>query len=90
MFLFDLVSVFFHFAVLCAFGYACVVRSLAALLRIFNILVRLFIVSPWSVAAPYLLPFCCFFFSSCISLCLEPMEEYGRYIVVVCVCGHAL
>ena len=62
MFLFDLVSVFFHFAALCTFGYACVVRSLAALLRIFNIRVRLFIVSPWSVAAPYLLRFCCFFF----------------------------
>ena len=90
MFLFDLVSVFFHFAALCTFGYACVVRSLGALLRIFNILVRLFIVSPWSVAAPYLLRFCCFFFSSCISRCLEPMEEYGGYMVVVYVCGHAL
>ena len=52
MFLFDLVSVFFHFAALCTFGYVCVVRSLGALLRIFNILVRFFIVSPWSVAAP--------------------------------------
>ena len=62
MFLFALVSVFFHFAALCTFGYACVVRSLGALLRIFNILVRLFIVSPWSVAAPYLLRFCCFCF----------------------------
>ena len=39
---------------------ACVVCSLGALLRIFNILVRLFIVSPLSVAAPYLLRF--FFF----------------------------
>ena len=29
------------------------------------------------------------FFSSCISRCLEPMEEYGGYMVVVCVCGHA-
>ena len=91
MFLFDLVSVFFHFAALCTFRYVCVVRSLGALLRIFNILVRLFIVSPWSVAAPYLLRFCClFFFSSCISRCLEPMEEYGGYMVVVCVCEHAL
>ena len=62
MFLFDLVSVFFHFAALCSFGYVCVVRSLGALLRIFNILVRLFIVSPWSVAAPYLLRFCFFSF----------------------------
>ena len=62
MFLFDLVFVFFHFAALCTFGYACVVRSLGALLRIFNILVRLFIVSPWSVAALYLLRFCCCFF----------------------------
>ena len=62
MFLFDLVSVFFHFAALCTFGYACVVRSLGALLCIFNILVRLFFVLPWSVAAPYLLRFCCFFF----------------------------
>ena len=90
MFLFDLVSVFFHFAALCTFGYACVVRSLGALLCIFNVLVRLLIVSPWSVAAPYLLRFCCFFFSSCISRCLEPMEEYGGYMVVFCVCGHAL
>ena len=62
MFLFDLVFVFFHFVALCTFGYACVVRSLGALLRIFNILVRLFIVSPWSVAALYLLRFCFFFF----------------------------
>ena len=61
MFLFDLVSVFFHFAALCTFGYVCVVRSLGALLRNFNILVRLFIVSPWSVAALYLLRFCLFF-----------------------------
>ena len=87
MFLFDLVSVFFHLAALCTFGYVCVVRSLGALLRIFNILVRRFIVSPWSVAAPYLLRF---LFLSCISRCLEPMEEYGGYMVVVCVCGHAL
>ena len=57
MFLFDLVSVFFHFAALCTFGYVCVVRSLGALLRIFYILVRLFIVSPWSVSAPYRLRF---------------------------------
>ena len=62
MFLFDLVSVFFHFTALCTFGYVCVVRSLGALLRIFNILVRLLIVSPWSVAAPYPLRFCCSFF----------------------------
>ena len=62
MFLFDLVSVFFHFGALCTFGYACVVRSLGALLRFFNILVRLFFVSPWSVAGPYLLRFCCIFF----------------------------
>ena len=87
MFLFDLVFVFFHPAALCTFGYVCVVRSLGALLRIFNILVRLFIVSPWSEAAPYLLRF---FFSSCISRCLEPMEEYWGYMVVVLVCGHAL
>ena len=91
MLLFDLVSVFFHFAALRTFGYACVVCSLGALLCIFNILVRLFIVSPLSVAAPYLLRFCCFFFFfvSCISRCSEPMEEYGGYMVVVCVCGHA-
>ena len=91
MFLFDLVSVFFHFTALCTFRYACVGCSLGALRRIFNILVRLFIVSPWSVAATYLLRFCCFFFffSSCISRCSEPMEEYGGYMVVVCVCGHA-
>ena len=57
MFLFDLVSVFFHLAALCTFGYVCMVRSLGTLLRIFNILVRLSIVSPWSVAAPYLLRF---------------------------------
>ena len=62
MLLFDLVSVFFHFAALRTFGYVCVVCSLGALLRIFNILVCLFIVSPLSVAAPYLLRFCCFFF----------------------------
>ena len=62
MFLFDLVSVFFHFAALRTFGHACVVCSLGALLRIFNILVRLLIVSPLSVAAPYFLRFCCFFF----------------------------
>ena len=62
MFLFHLVSVFFHFAALCTFGYACVVRSLGALLRIFNILVRLFIVPPWSVAAPC---FCVFVFFFC-------------------------
>ena len=87
MFLFELVSVFFHFAALCTFGYACVVRSLGALLRILNMFVRLFIVSPWSVAAPYLLRF---FFSFCISWCSEPMEECGGYMVVVCVCAHAL
>ena len=52
MFPFHLVSVFFHFAALRTFGYACVVCSLGALLRIFNIVVRLFIVSPFSVAAP--------------------------------------
>ena len=63
MFLFDLVSIFFHFAALCTFWYACVVRSLGALLRIFNILVRIFIVSRWSVASPYLLLFLFFFFS---------------------------
>ena len=57
MLLFDLVSVFFRFAALRLFGYACVVCSLGALLRIFNILVCLFIVSPLSVAAPYLLRF---------------------------------
>ena len=62
MFPFDLVSVFFHFAALRTLGYACVVCSLGALLRIFNIVVRLFIVSPFSVAAPYLLRFCCYFF----------------------------
>ena len=66
MFLFDLISVFFHFAALCTFGYVCVVRSLGALLRIFNILVRLFIVSPWSVAAPYLLRFFLSYFR-CVS-----------------------
>ena len=63
MFLFDLVSVLFHLAALCTFGYVCVVRSLGALLHIFNILVRLFIVSPWSVAAPYPLRF----FFRCVS-----------------------
>ena len=57
MFLFELVSVFFHFAALCTFEYVCVVRSLCALLRIFNIIFCLFIVSPWSMAAPYLLRF---------------------------------
>ena len=57
MFLFDLVSVFFHFAALRTFGYACVVCSLGALLRSFNILVRLLIVSPLSVAAPNFLRF---------------------------------
>ena len=72
MFLLDLVSVFFHLVGLCTLGYVCVVRPLGALLRIFNIIVRLSIVSPWSVAAPYLLRF---FFSSCTSPCLEPMEE---------------
>ena len=87
MFLFYLVSVFFHLAALCTFGYVCVVRSLGALLRIFNILVCLSIVSLWSVAAPYILRF---FFLSCISRCLEPMEEYWGYLVVVRVCGHAL
>ena len=87
MFLFDLVSVFPHFAALCTFGYVCGVRSLGALPRISNILVRLFIVSQWSVAAPYLLRF---FFSSCILRCLEPIGEYGGYMVVVCVSGHAL
>ena len=57
MFLFDLVYAFVHLAALCTFGYVCVVRSLGALLRIFNILVRPIIVCPWSVAAPYLLRF---------------------------------
>ena len=75
MFLFDLVSVFFHFAALCTFGYACVVRSLGALPRIFNILVRLFIVSPWSVAAPYLLRLCYFFFSFVVYLAV--LGAYG-------------
>ena len=56
-FSFDLVSVFLHSAALCTLGYVCVVRSLGALLRIFHILVRLSIFSPWSVAAPYPLRF---------------------------------
>ena len=73
MFLFDLLSVFFHFAALCTFGYACVVRSLGALLRIFNILVRLFIVSPSSVAAPYLLQF----FFSFFVVYLAVLGAYG-------------
>ena len=89
MFLFDLVSVFFHLAALCTFGYVCVVRPLGALLCIFNILVRLFFSlfphGPWP---PH--TFCAFFFSSCISRCFEPMEEYWGYMVVVRVCGHAL
>ena len=42
------------------------VRTLGALLRIFNILACLSNVSPWSVAAPYLL--CLFFF--CGAWCL--------------------
>ena len=90
MFLFDLVSVFFHLAALCTLGYVCVVRPLGALPRIFNILVRLFfslfLHGPWPAHT-----FCAFFFfSSCISRCSEPMEEYWGYMVVVQVCGHAL
>ena len=55
MFLLNLVSVFFHLAALCTF--VRVVRPPGAVLRICNILVCHTIVSPWSVAAPYLLPF---------------------------------
>ena len=82
--LFDLVSVFFHLAALCTFGYVCVVRSLGALLRIFNILVRLFIVSPWSVAAPYLLRFFLFFV-----VYLAVLEAYGG-ILRIYGCGSCL
>ena len=62
MFLLDLVSVFFHLAALCTFVYTCVVCPFGALLRIFNILVRHTIVSPFSVAVPYPLLFFCFMY----------------------------
>ena len=61
MFLLYLVSVLFHLAALYTFGYVRVVQPLGALRRIFNIPVRLSIVFPWSVAAPYLLRFSFFF-----------------------------
>ena len=83
LFLLALVSVFSHLAVLfmcvcvCAWSVP-LAPSLALLTYLLAIplfprgwwasLVRLFIVSPLSVAAPYLLRFCWFFFSSsCIS-----------------------
>ena len=64
MFLLDLVSIFFHLAAFCSFGYVCLFRPLGALLRIFNILVchTIVFVSPWSVAAPYLLRFLFFMY----------------------------
>ena len=58
MLLFDLVSVFFHVAALRTFGYVCVLCSLGALIRIFNILVRLFIVSPLWFVVLFCVPCC--------------------------------
>ena len=53
MFLLALVSVFLHLAVLLMCVRVCVVRPFGALLRIFNILARHTIVSPWFVGIAY-------------------------------------
>ena len=90
IFLFDLVSVFFHFAALCTFGYRAWCAPLAPSIVFLTYLFAfsLFPHGPWP---PH--TFCAFvvFFSlSCISRCSEPMEEYGGYMVLVCACEHAL
>ena len=98
LFLLALVSVFLHLAVLSMCVRVCVVVPLAPSLALLTYLlaiplfprgwwaslVRLFIVSPLSVAAPYLLRFCLFF---SLVVYLEVVGAYGGINLGIYGCG---
>ena len=104
LFFLALVYVFSLLAVLFMCVRVCVVRPFGALPRIVNILARRTVVSSWLVNvrlfAFSLFPLCpwpphtfCafveFFFFFLAAVGAYGGKKYGRYMVVVCVCGRA-
>ena len=95
MFLLCLVPVFLHLTALCTFVFSCAVRHFGAFRRIFNILVRHTIVSPWYVAILYSESVCVaggagWGFIPCFSLLLSPSSCTLRSCSYVCVCAWSV